>query len=190
MSKPNRTSFSKPLKGSDMGDTVKFLNYDSKDTAHLEKWRRYMISETNKQYGRLSTIFINDKYPPKPSLPSQPDAPWNDRNDPGGIEREALKQAVQNKFKTELKWDEDKPKLFGYMLQCLSQSSLMVVQRRAFEMSLLKLKHRKLRPRVTKAANPKTSKSHLMKKTLQTMILKLPTPLAHSGTNFYPRQIL
>ena len=111
------------------------LHFDSKDPSHFEKWRRYMVTETSKTYGRLSTIFINDSYPPETPLPNVPNENYTDKNDPGGIKRELLKQTIADKVKKDSLMNDNKPKLFGSIIQSLSQTSLMVVQRRVSEIA-------------------------------------------------------
>ena len=89
------------------------LYFDSKDPSHFEKWRRYMVTETSKTYGRLSTIFINDSYPPETPLPAIPNETYSEKNDPGGIKRELLKQIIADKVKKDSLINDNKPKLFG-----------------------------------------------------------------------------
>jgi len=92
-----------------------------------------MISETQKTYGRLSNIFINGKYPPQAPLPPAPALPFTDENDPGGIQRELLKQRVSDKVKLDAKVEELKPKLYGFIKQHLSRSSMTQIKRHVVE---------------------------------------------------------
>ena len=111
----------------------KILYFNSNDSSHFEKWRQGIIAETTKLFGNLSSIFIIDAYPDDIPLPEAPDQPLNDDTDPGGIQREYIRQQIADKVKEDRKMKSDKPKLFGFLLQRLSQDSLTQVHRRHLE---------------------------------------------------------
>ena len=88
-----------------------------------------MIAETQKEYGKLSSIFVNGRYPPAELLPPAPEQPWTDENDPGSIQRELMKQRVAYKVRQDGKIEELKPSLYGMIKKHLSQSSMTQVKR-------------------------------------------------------------
>ena len=112
----------------------KILYFNSNDSSHFEKWRQGLITESQKLYGDLSSIFITDKYPEEIPLPTAPNQPLSDDTDPGGIQREYIRQQIANKVKEDQKLKSDKTKLFGFLLQRLSQDSITAVQRRQLEL--------------------------------------------------------
>ena len=126
--KPSRSS-KKPGEESQ----TRTLKFDSTDSAHLEKWRLYMLTETQKLYGKISTIFINQKYPAPTPLPNSPEAPWTDATDPGGIQREYLKQKVSLVLKEEEKIKDLKKKMYGYIKDHLSTASMTQVKRHVIQ---------------------------------------------------------
>jgi hypothetical protein len=109
------------------------LYFDSQDAAHFEKWRLAMVSETTTRYGKLANLFITNQYPPEDPLPTAPTFALTDDNDPGGIQREYIKQLISNKVRDDSQNKKDKPSLFGFILQRLSTASLTQVQRRVIE---------------------------------------------------------
>ena len=115
---------------------TKTLYFTSTDSAHFQKWRQFMINETFRIYGKLSCIFNTDEYPEPIPLPEAPIEPFNDANDPGGIQREYIKQLVADKIQDDRQLRKDKPKLFGFILEHLSPASLTQVQRRVVENQL------------------------------------------------------
>ena len=115
-------------------DHPKILFFNSNDSSHFEKWRQGIIEDSTKLFGNLSSIFIVDAYPNDIPLPDPPDQPLNDDTDPGGIQREYIRQQIADKVKEDRKIKTDKPKLFGFLLQRLSQASKTQVQRRFIEL--------------------------------------------------------
>ena len=111
----------------------RMLYFTSNDSSHFEKWRQGIIAETQKLFGNLSSIFIVDRYPDEIPLPTAPNHPLNDDTDPSGIQREYIRQQIADKVKEDRKLKSDKPKLFGFLMQRLSQDSLTQVHRRHLE---------------------------------------------------------
>ena len=113
---------------------MKKLHFTYQDASHLEKWKRHMITTTGQTFGDLSSnIFILDEYPPPLPRPEQPDEPWDDNNDPGGIEREFLRRKIDDIMLEERRLRIDKPKLFKVILQSLSDASITQVKQRVIE---------------------------------------------------------
>ena len=111
----------------------KMLYFNSNDSSHFEKWKQGIITDTQKQFGKLSSIFLIDKFPDAIPLPTAPEHPLNDDTDPGGIQREYIRQQIADKVKEDRKLESDKPKLFGFLMQRLSQASVTQVHRRHLE---------------------------------------------------------
>jgi len=114
----------------------KILYFNAGDPSHYEKWRALLIQDTGKIFGELHTIFITNRLPIETPLPEPPNEPYDDMNDPGGIQREYIKQLISDKVKEDRKMKTDKPKLFSYLLSRISQPSLLQVQRRVVELTL------------------------------------------------------
>ena len=114
------SSHQPPKRHSKVASPKSILHFESSDPAHFEKWRQAVTTEASKLFGKLSNIFITNQYPEETPLPEAPDEPLNDENDPGAIQREYIKQLISDKVRDDRKTREDKPKLFGFLINKLS----------------------------------------------------------------------
>ena len=108
---------------------VKVLQFHNPEATHLERWRAHMETDAGQKYGKLSSIFITDSYPAPTPLPKV-EKPLDDTSDPGGIERQYLKELVSAKVREDLELRSNKPKLFALMLNSMSMESTVQVKRR------------------------------------------------------------
>lgn len=88
-----------------------------------------METDAGQKYGKLSSIFITDSYPAPTPLPKV-EKHLDDTSDPGGIERQYLKELVSAKVREDLELRSNKPKLFALMLNAMSMESTVQVKRR------------------------------------------------------------
>jgi hypothetical protein len=104
------------------------LNYDSKDPVHLEKWRTYISTEACKTFGSLSKIFEQDSYPDGSTYLKEY-AHLETKATLTKFEEAIVNQQVALMLKEKAEHAMNKPKLFGTILDSISKSSKIVLQR-------------------------------------------------------------
>ena len=91
------------------------------------QWRKAIGNKCSALYGELGKIFITLEDVQVQEI--IPDLTLNDANDPGGYQREEIKQDIKARRAKLLRFEQDKPKIFALIWNQLSVQSERAVER-------------------------------------------------------------